>query len=96
MDEVENLFENENYEVVIVHLPIELAVRAHGAQHTSVYAVRNRETGVDEAYTPSFPDAIAAAEQFSLAIENSVWKWVRIQAEADAMEEEDSAADPLH
>lgn len=95
----ETLFDNGRYYVQTRIMPVELAVTAHGAKHVHVYAVTNKETGVDEVLTPSYPDAVAAAEQLDIAVENAVWKWMRIQADAEDMAkaEEAGSTDPeLH
>ena len=79
------VFENERYVVVVDEFPE--AVMRDGATYFRGYVVANRETDVDEFYAPMLPDAIAAAEQLDVAMEQSVWKWIRIQAQAQALDE---------
>lgn len=83
-DEV--LFENDNYEVVVAD---NIHVENHGAIYSVGYAVTNKDTGVDEVFTNTLPDAIGAAEQLDLAMENEVWKWMRINQEADDLEKKE-------
>ena len=87
MDNNEPVFENERYVVDIGDFP-EVA-RIHGSGYVRGYVVRNKETGVEECFTPSYPDAVAAAEQLDLAIANSVWKWVRISDGAEKLQAAD-------
>jgi hypothetical protein len=80
------IFENERYYITTCDLPVEQAVSVHGGKYTYVYAVVNKVHEVPEVFTPSYPDAVAAAEQLDIACANEVWKWSRIQSDADAME----------
>lgn len=77
-DEVEweeFVFENERYVVYVANF-LE-PVKNNGAQFTSGYAVENRATGVVEFMIPQLPEAISAAEQLDMAMEQAPWKWAR-------------------
>ena len=77
------MFENDRYVVTVEEY--EYPVTAHGAQYSSGYAVTNKQYAVQEVLTTQLPDAIAAAEQLDIALDNETWKWVRITHDADAI-----------
>ena len=78
------VFENERYRVIVTAFPG--TVKSHGGEYFEGYASVNKETGIAEVYSAQMPDAIAAAEQLDIAMDQQSWSWIRIQAEADGIQ----------
>lgn len=85
----DSLYENERYRVVLGEFP--QAIELHGGQYERGYIIINKETEVEEVYTAQYPDAIAAAEQLDISVEAKVWKWIRINHDADIVDAEEKA-----
>lgn len=88
------IFENDRYAVTIGQFPN--SVELHGGHYDGGYIITNKETGVQEVYTAQYPDAIAAAEQLDISVEQAVWKWIRINHETDQVEKGEAEAPVQH
>lgn len=70
-----SIFENEHYYVFVGEF--NAPVKSNGGEYTRGYIVTNKATGVVEFQVPQQPEAIAAAEQLSMALEQKPWEWAR-------------------
>lgn len=86
------LFENKWY--MVCATVFDFPVKSHGGEYASGYSVINKVTGMTEVNTPQLPDAIAAAEQLDLAMEEEPWKWARLQSESQVVNPDGSTKEP--
>ena len=94
MTNSDNIFENDTYVVVLSDL--NEGSQYQGMRYTQGYAAVNKETGVKEILSPCLPDIISAAEQLDIAMEQEVWKWARINAEAESLMEDNNPGEEIH
>jgi hypothetical protein len=70
------LYENNNYEVVILYLGEDGEPFVDGRfVYRTIYAVMNKGTGVMEHTAIQLPDAIFTAVSLDAALEKAPWNW---------------------
>lgn len=78
LDETEGtpIYENTNYEVVILYLGEDGEPFVDGRYvYRTIYAVRNKGTDVLEHTAIQLPDAIFTAVSLNTALEQAPWNW---------------------
>jgi len=88
------IFGNERYAVYLGEF--ESPVRSNGSEFTRGYKVVNKEYEVVEFQIPQMPEALAAAEQLDMAMEQKPWEWARKKEERIAVNPDGSSPSEVH